>query len=109
MAKNFLNIPILGTLLRSPWPWRVIRILLLVMTLVMIAYGWHQHNIPGVATKDPLMYTNLATFFFWNLWIMAIVFIALFLGRAWCTVCPVGWLNGQIGRASCRERVSNDV
>lgn len=98
MAKNFLNIPILSTLLRSPWPWRVIRFLLLVMTLVMIAYGWHQHNIPGVATKDPLMYTNLATFFFWNLWIMAIVFIALFLGRAWCTVCPVGWLNGLVIR-----------
>lgn len=94
MAKNLLEVPVLGILLRSPWPWRLIRLALLVTTLVMIAYGWHQHAIPGVSTPDPLMYTNLATFFFWNLWIMAVVFVALLLGRAWCTVCPVGWLNG---------------
>lgn len=96
--KNLLEIPILGPLLRSPWPWRLLRLVLLATTLLMIAYGWHQHAIPGVVTPDPLMYTNLATFFFWNLWIMAIVFVALLLGRAWCTVCPVGWLNGLVIR-----------
>ncbi|MDZ4183622.1 MAG: 4Fe-4S binding protein [Desulfuromonadales bacterium] len=96
--KNLLEVPILGPLLRSPWPWRLLRLVLLLMTLLMIAYGWHQHAIPGVVTPDPLMYTNLATYFFWNLWIMAIVFVALFLGRAWCTICPVGWLNGLVIR-----------
>lgn len=96
--KNFFDIPVIGSWLRSPWPWRLLRITFLGVLLVMIAYGWHQHAIPGVVTKDPLMYVNLATYFFWVLWIMAVVFVALFFGRAWCAVCPLGWLNGVFAR-----------
>jgi len=96
--KNLFDLPILGPLLRAPWPWRLLRISLLVVLLVMIALGWHQHAIPGVESKDPLMYVNLATYFFWVLWIMAVVFVALLFGRAWCTVCPLGWLNGVVSR-----------
>jgi polyferredoxin len=29
---------------------------------------------------------------------MGVVFVALFFGRAWCTVCPLGWLNGFFAR-----------
>ena len=96
--KNLFDIPGIGPLLRRPWPWRLLRIVLLLTLLVMIAYGWHQHAIPGVAVKDPLMYGNLATYFFWVLWIMGVVFLGLLFGRLWCTVCPLGWLNGVVTR-----------
>lgn len=100
--NNILDIPFLGRLLRSPWPWRLLRLALLGLLLAMAAYGWNQHAIPGVPVRDPLMYTNFATYLFWVLWIMGVVFVAALFGRAWCTVCPLGWLNGQISRFGLR-------
>lgn len=98
MFDNLLEIKGLGPLLRSPWPWRLIRLAGLVVLLAMTAYGWHHHAIPGVEVADPLMYTNFASYFFWVLWMMGVVFLALLMGRAWCTVCPLGWINGLISR-----------
>lgn len=105
MLKNLLDIPVLGAVLRSTWTWRLLRIGLLALLLVMIAYGWHQHAIPGVAVRDPLMYTNLATFGLWVAWMMGMVFVALLFGRSWCTVCPVGWLNGLASRIGLRREL----
>ncbi len=103
MAKNLLTIQGLGPLLLSRWSWRLVRLLLLALLFAMIGYGWHQHAIPGVRVADPLMYTNLATYGFWVLWLMGAVFLALFLGRAWCAVCPVGWLNGLVARVGLKR------
>jgi hypothetical protein len=99
---NFLDIPFLGRLLRSPWPWLLLRVGMLFLLLAMAAYGWRQHAIPGVPARDPLMYTNFATYLFWVLWIMGVVFVAALFGRGWCTVCPLGWLNGQVSRFGLR-------
>lgn len=99
MHRDLLRIKGLGPLLRSPWFWRICRLLLLGLLLLMIAYGWHQHAIPGVATTDPLMYTNLATYGLWVLWLMGVVFVALLFGRLWCSFCPLGWLNGLVSRS----------
>ena len=78
---------------------------MLGLLLVMIAYGWHQHAIPGVAVRDPLMYSNFATFNLWVLWMMGMIAVALLLGRSWCTICPVGWLNGLISRFGLRREM----
>lgn len=98
MLRDLFKIWGVGSLLRSVWTWRLVRIALLLLMVLMAAYGWHHHAIPGVKTPDPLMYLNFATHFFWVLWIMVIVLIALLFGRAWCTVCPLGWLNGLVSR-----------
>ena len=92
--KDLLAIPGIGPVLKSTWFWRLARMALLGLLLAMIAYGWHQHDIPGVSVADPLMYTNLATFGLWVLWMMGVVFLALFFGRLWCSFCPLGWLSG---------------
>lgn len=78
---------------------------MLGLLLLMIAYGWHQHAIPGVDVRDPLMYTNFTTFNLWVFWMMGMVVVALFLGRSWCTVCPVGWLNGLLSRFGLRREM----
>lgn len=100
--NNLLDISVIGPLLRSPWPWRLLRLGMLALLLAMAAYGWHQHAVPGVPVRDPLMYTNLATYLFWVLWMMGVVFVAALFGRGWCTVCPLGWLNGQVSRFGLR-------
>lgn len=102
MLNNLLDIPVLGRLLRSPWPWRLLRLALLGLLLAMAVYGWGQHAIPAVPARDPLMYTNFATYLFWVLWIMGVVFVAALFGRGWCTVCPLGWLNGRVSRFGLR-------
>jgi hypothetical protein len=105
MLKNILDIPFLGSGLRSAWTWRLLRSAMLGLLLVMIAFGWHQHAIPGVTVRDPLMYTNFTTFNLWVVWMMAMVGVALLLGRSWCTVCPVGWLNGLVSRFGLRRDI----
>jgi len=97
-VRNLLQWRGLGALLLSPWPLRLCRLGLFALLLGMLAWGWHQHAIPGVATPDPLMYTNLASQLFWVWWMFAVVFLALFFGRAWCAVCPVGWFNEVVAR-----------
>ena len=75
------------------------------LLLMMIALGWHQHAIPGVGVRDPLMYTNFATFNLWVLWLMGMVGVVLFFGRFWCTICPVGWLSGIFSRFGLRREI----
>ncbi len=105
MLKNVLDIPLLGPVLRSTWTWRLLRLAMLALLLAMIAFGWHQHAIPGVGVRDPLMYTNFTTFSLWVVWMMGMVAVALLLGRSWCTVCPAGWLNGVVSRFGLRREL----
>lgn len=105
MFTNLLDIPLIGNVIRSTWTWRLLRLAMLVLLLAMIAFGWHQHAIPGVSVRDPLMYTNFTTFSLWVLWMMGMVGVALLLGRSWCTVCPVGWLNGLVSRYGLRREL----
>ena len=39
MLKNILNIPVLGPIIRSTWTWRLVRLTMLALLLVMIAFG----------------------------------------------------------------------
>ncbi len=103
MFDNLFNIPVLGAVLRFGWTWRLVRLAGLVLTVAMIAWGWHQHAIPGLTVPDPLMYTNLTSHLFWVWWLMGIVFVALLFGRLWCAVCPLGWLNGIASRFGLRR------
>jgi len=107
MAMNLLTSPIVGRLFASRWTWRLLRLLALLLMLAMAAWGWHQHAIPGLEVRDPLMYTNLSSHLFWVWWLMGIVFVALLFGRLWCTVCPLGWLNGLVARIGLRRELPN--
>ena len=105
MTENLLDLKIIGPMIRSSWTWRLVRLAMLLLLVMMIVYGWGQHVIPGVAVKDPLMYTSLTTFSLWVVWMMAMVLIALIAGRTWCTICPVGWFNGIVSRYGLRRNL----
>lgn len=104
---NLLRLNIIGPILKSVWSWRLLRLACLLVLVAMTAWGWHHHRIAGIDVRDPLMYTNLTSHLFWVWWIMAVVFVALLFGRAWCTVCPLGWLNGIIARFGFRWEMPN--
>jgi hypothetical protein len=46
--------------------------------------------------------TNLTTLFVWGLWWPGMIALALALGRAWCTVCPMELVN-RIGHIFARK------
>ncbi len=76
---------------------------LAVFTL-LILYGWNYHDIRGVDLPDPLVYTNVATLFFWVIWLMGLILLVPFIGRLWCTVCPLGYMNDLLARYGFRLR-----
>ncbi len=85
---------LLNRLMRVPFLLSGIRMLSLAILLVMVYYSYNYRGINGVSVSDPLMYTNIATFLFWVLWLMVVVLSVLLFGRMWCTICPLGWLHG---------------
>ncbi len=85
---------ILNRILRIPFLLTGLRLFNLVVLGVMVYYSYSYYDINGIDSADPLMYTNAATFLFWVFWIEVIVISVLVLGRMWCAICPLGWLNG---------------
>jgi ferredoxin len=64
----------------------------------------------GVTTDDPdltyfLRNTNLSNLVVWSYWWPVIVFAAIFLGRLWCTVCPVELITYWAGRIGLRQQM----
>lgn len=59
---------------------------------------------PGMTGDELLILrkTNLTTLVVWGLWWPAMIVVALFLGRAWCTVCPMEMIN-RLGDAIARR------
>jgi len=80
--------------------------------LFYIWNGWGIGLRHGAAELMTLRKTNLTTLFVWGLWWPGMIALALVLGRAWCTVCPmelanrlgdwvarqVGWPRARLGR-----------
>jgi len=76
------------------------QVLLLFMFILLIALGWGASAPDGVSDK---LYakTNLVTLLVWGIWWPVMVWLAVLLGRAWCTVCPlelVSNLSERFGR-----------
>jgi len=64
----------------------------------------------GVTTDDPdfadwLRNTNLSNLIVWSYWWPVIIIAAIFLGRLWCTVCPVELITYWAGRIGLRQQV----
>jgi polyferredoxin len=98
MAVNLYRTHLFGALLRSPLPQRLLQCAFLAALGGLLWTAWGRSVLPGVADAYPLLYTNAATLLFWVVWFMGLVLAVPFAGRAWCGVCPVGFLSDRIGR-----------
>jgi polyferredoxin len=102
IVANLLGSPLARRLLGSPW------FPLGLQLAALAALGWLAHAGWGVGrglTADKLLVlrkTNLATLVVWGLWWPGMVAVAVVLGRAWCTVCPLELVN-RAGDALARR------
>lgn len=80
---NLANLPIIGTgirnLVASRWVLLSLKFLMVGFFLLIIYAGLFGTPIPE---------RNIATILTWNLWWSGLVFSIIFLGSAWCAVCP---------------------
>lgn len=66
--------------------------------LLLVAAAWGREALPGIPDRHPLIYTNAATLLFWVVWFMGLVLLAPLAGRAWCGICPLGFISERLGR-----------
>lgn len=62
--------------------------LTLVIFIFLAVFGWNLY--PPVGVEDKLFAkANLVNLLIWGLWWPLMIIAAVFLGRAWCMVCPL--------------------
>ncbi len=89
--------------LKRGWFWTVLRWSTFAAMAGVVTTAWGRRGIPGVDVPDPLMYTNLGNLAFWVLWLMGIVLLVPLVGRAWCSVCPIGAMNEFASRFGLKK------
>jgi len=95
---DLLQHPPTRPLLRPAGAQTAVRVVLLVGYVALAALGWGRDAIPGVPDLHPRAYTHATTLLFWVFWFMGLVLVVPVLGRAWCGVCPLGWMTDAVGR-----------
>ena len=89
---------------RASWPRSILRSPLYPVAL-QVAAGLLFILIYAYAFFGPAMgENNLAVVATWQLWWLLLPFSFLFLGRLWCTVCPIGAVNGLSEKVPFRWR-----
>jgi polyferredoxin len=92
--------PVLGKLVASRWPQIFLTIIALLMIYVVILTSLLGTKVSG---------RNLGVLLMWAIWLFLLVaLITPFLGRSWCTICPLpvfgdwlqrrSWLNPVNGK-----------
>ncbi|MEJ5240097.1 MAG: 4Fe-4S binding protein [Anaerolineales bacterium] len=96
-VRNFdlTRFPFLKTLLKSRYPQWVLSLILLGGYLFAIVSGF---------VSTPVGNHNVAIVFVWILWWALLILLAVpFLGRCWCSVCPIPLPGEWIQRGSFLE------
>lgn len=79
MRPDIVRNPITSKLIRSRGVQYALQFLIVLLYFFVIYAGLYGTQVPRL---------NLATVLVWTAWWTGIVFLILFLGKAWCYVCP---------------------
>ena len=97
------SLPVLGSALRNFWikPWVIIpaKIVTAGLFLLVIWAGLAGTPVPG---------RNLATVLTWNIWWSGVIISVLFVGSAWCAICPWDTLANLLVRIRFWRRSAPD-
>lgn len=100
-AANLAALPLIGPLVRlinrGPYPLLGIKLVSVAVFVLIVVAGLFGTSYPE---------RNLATAFVWNLWWPLVVVSVLFLGTAWCAICPWDALSNWIARRRLWRRAS---
>jgi len=88
--KNIFEIPLIRWLVKLPIYPYILQIGALLGIGLFIYFGWGQPVFEFNSAAEKLYRKlNFTTFVVWGLWWTSMIWIAFFLGRAWCHVCPL--------------------
>ncbi|MCK9389540.1 MAG: 4Fe-4S binding protein [Sulfuritalea sp.] len=100
-SLNLASLPLIGRFVRffngSPYPLLAVKLVSVAGFLLVIYAGLFGTPYPE---------RSLATTFVWNLWWPLVVVSVLFLGTAWCAICPWDTLSSWIVRLRLWRRAS---
>jgi len=80
-----------------------LQIITLVVFILLICGGLAA-NTSDTALAKVLRNTNMANLIVWSYWWPLIILSAIFLGRVWCTVCPMELLTSIAARAGLKRK-----
>jgi hypothetical protein len=86
---DVLRLPGLRRLLARPWFPLAVQVPVVLVFAVVVAAGLFGNPAPD---------RNLAPALTWTVWWASLVFVVLFFGKLWCTVCPWMALADWLGR-----------
>ena len=87
----------INRLFRSAWVPLAFQLLTLGVFILLIVVGLAA-NTNDMAFAKVLRNTNAANLIVWSYWWPLIILSAIFLGRAWCTVCPMELVTSLASR-----------
>ena len=100
-SLNLATLPLIGRFVRffngSPYPLLVVKMVSVAGFLLVIYAGLFGTSYPE---------RSLTTTFVWNLWWPLVVVSVLFLGTAWCAICPWDTLSSWIVRLRLWRRTT---
>jgi len=108
--RNIFQIPFIHWLIRLPFYPYILQFAALVCFVLFICFGWGQ-LIFKMDSAEELLYRrlNFTTFVVWGLWWTSMIWIAFFIGRAWCHVCPLELVMNISERLGRRLGVSQKM
>lgn len=72
-------------------------VLVIFTTLAMIGWG---HFTPAGVNDKLYAKTNIVNLLIWGLWWPVMIWVAVFLGRVWCMICPLELVSNLAERAA---------
>ncbi|MBI4583756.1 MAG: 4Fe-4S binding protein [Planctomycetes bacterium] len=87
-------------ILWSGFPY-IFQVLMLAVFVGLAVLSWGVFASQGVSAKL-FAKTHLATLLTWGVWWPAMVWMAVFLGRAWCMLCPLELVSNSSERLGRR-------
>ncbi len=88
--KNLLAVPLLRSVVQHACYPYLLQFGALCFFVLVISIGWDQPVFEmGSAAEKLYRKLNFTTFAIWGLWWTSMIWIAFFIGRAWCQVCPL--------------------
>ncbi len=96
-------INLINRLFRLTWFPLTFQLLTLTVFIMLIVDGFLA-NTSDMAFAKVLRNTNIANLIVWSYWWPLIILSAIFLGRAWCTVCPMELVTSLASKVGLKRK-----
>ena len=82
--------------------------LLTLVALILLIVGGLTADTGDMALAGVLRNTNAANLIVWSYWWPLIILSAIFLGRVWCTVCPIELVTSLASKVGLKRKPPGD-